>query len=359
MRIQSLILALLLIVAFSSNAISGKIETTIYGKAHVSIENLSDGDESSIYVLSNTSRIGFKGSVKLDHGLKVFWQIENHVNFDETGKDFASRSTFAGIVGSFGNIYFGRDDTPFKIINRKIDLFVDRLGDTRNIAGVGGYGFNLRANNAVGYNTPDFDGIQGAVLYVPEEGIEDNSLISANVLYNKSGIFAGASFEQHGKMLTPDIIKSVVTDEDSLISASDESEYGLRLATGYTRSKFRLVGSFEILSNINGFRDVKRNTFGFGGCFKASDQFSIKAQYHMTSGLTEDGDSVADTGASLLTAGIDFMAGKKTTIYAIFSMATNENAARYKCTGGGHGETIVPAAGNDPTGFGVGIIHIF
>ena len=339
-----LIFTLLLAAVSISDAAGSDIETKIYGKVHLSLESLGDGDNSSIYLSSNTSRIGFKGSLDLEKDLVFFWQIENQVNFDETGNEFASRATFAGISGDFGRVLFGRDDTPFKKINRKIDLFSEQIGDTRNIAGVGGYGFNLRVNNAIEYQTKELNGISGSVLYVPEEGEDDVSLFSAGILYDKSAVFAGIAYEQHGTALT---------DFD------ERAENGLRLAGGYKKDKYRIVCSFERLSNIDGARDVKRNTIGLGGSFKAHEKIVLKAQYHMTPGLSIDGDSVDDTDASLISAGIDYPAGENTTFYAAYSVAKNENDAGYTFVGGGHGETVSPDLGDDPSGFSFGFIHTF
>ncbi|MBN2071918.1 MAG: porin [Candidatus Krumholzibacteriota bacterium] len=342
---KRVLMATFLITAiFHSGASAGELETKIYGYVHVSVDNLSDGDESSIYVSSNTSRIGFKGSLLLDNDLSFFWQIENQVNFDETGKDFASRATFAGISGDFGKVYFGREETPSKMLYRKIDLFSNYIGDTRNIAGVGGYGFNLRVDNAIAYKTPDLRGINGFVLIVPEEGEDETSFLSASMIYEKSAVFAGISYEQHGTALT---------------EFDDRSENGLRLAGSYSWEKYRLVGSFERLANINGARDVGRKTFGLGASFKAHEKMILKAQYNVTGGLVVDGDKVDDTGAKIVTAGIDLPAGDNTKFYGAWSVAINDPEADYACTGGGHGEIVVPEIGDNPTGLSIGIIHRF
>ncbi|MBN2184182.1 MAG: porin [Candidatus Krumholzibacteriota bacterium] len=339
-----LVFTLLLAVVSISNAAGSDIEAKIYGKIHLSLESLGDGDNSSIYLSSNTSRIGFKGSLDLEKDLVFFWQIENQVNFDETGNEFASRSTFAGISGNFGKVLFGRDDTPFKKINRKIDLFSEQIGDSRNIAGVGGYGFNLRVNNAIEYQTKDLCGIFGSVLYVPEEGEDDASLLSASLSYDKACVFAAIAYEQHGSALT---------------EFDDRTENGLRLAGGYSRDKYRVVCSFETLSNIDGVRDAARSTFGFGGSFKAHEKLVLKAQYHRTPGISIDGDSVDDTDASLISAGIDYPAGENTKFYAAYSVARNENNADYTFVGGGHGETVTPDPGDNPSGVSFGFIHLF
>ncbi len=341
---KSLISILLLVAVAVSGASAGDVETKIYGMVHLSAESLGDGDNSSFFLSSNNSRIGFKGCLDLENDMTFFWQIENQVDFDEAGAEFASRATFAGVAGGFGKVMFGRDDTPFKKISRKIDLFNQQIGDTRNIGGIGGYGFNLRVDNAIEYHTNDLNGFFGSVLYVPEEGVDDASLLSASVAYSRSCLFGAFAYEQHGTALT---------------EYDERTENGLRLAGAFTKDRYKIVCSFEKLSNIDGVRDVERSTFGFGGSFEAHERIILKAQYHITPGLYIDGDSVDDTDASLISAGIDFPAGDNTRFYAAYSIARNEDEADYTFVGGGHGETVVPDAGDNPSGVSFGFVHKF
>lgn len=342
-----MILSIFLMTAIPASA--GKTETNIYGRAHLSVESLGDGDDSSIYVSSNNSRIGFKGYSRLDHGLKLVWKIESRVIFDESGDFLASRDTYAGIKGGFGFIYFGRADTPFKRLLAKTDLFRNRIGDARNLAGQGGAGFDLRMNNVIGYSTPEFEGINGSLMVSTEDGVEETSLFSASVIYNNHGFMAGAAWEQHGRWMT--------MTEDSL--ASDESESGFRFALGYGKDEFNLAGSLEILSDIGGTADISRKTWGIAGWLKPSDDFKFRSQFLMTSGVVVDDTLIDETGAKIFSAAIDYLLSNKTTMYAAYSTALNEDDADYLCTGGGHGDKVYPEAGDNPFGFSIGLIHLF
>src|SRR5688572_10043818 len=61
------------------------------------------------------SAIGFKGEEKLGGNLSAWFQCETSA--DTLGNDqigLCSRNSAVGFKGGFGNVYFGRWDTPFK-----------------------------------------------------------------------------------------------------------------------------------------------------------------------------------------------------------------------------------------------------
>ena len=59
---------LVLIVLLAGTAMAGDMHYKVYGKAHVSTEMLNNGDESSIFVSSNSSRVGVKGKCETGWG---------------------------------------------------------------------------------------------------------------------------------------------------------------------------------------------------------------------------------------------------------------------------------------------------
>ena len=61
------------------------------------------------------SAIGFKGEEKLGGGLSAWFQCESSADvrgMDQTG--FCTRNSAVGLKGAFGNVHFGRWDTPMK-----------------------------------------------------------------------------------------------------------------------------------------------------------------------------------------------------------------------------------------------------
>ena len=106
----------------------------IYGKIQASAEILDDGARLSGVVSSNSSRIGLKGGEELPYGRELIWQYEGGIVINTAGGDFETRNSFIGVRSGIGYIFVGRHDTPFERLSRDIDMFDERLGDSRNIS---------------------------------------------------------------------------------------------------------------------------------------------------------------------------------------------------------------------------------
>ncbi len=144
----------------------------IYGKLQVSAEIMDDGDNRSAFVSSNSTRIGFKVEQELRRGLDAIWQYEGGIAIDDAANDFETRNSFVGLSGTAGSVFVGRHDTPFERLSREIDLFDERIGDSRNIIGLNGAGFNQRADNMIGYKSPDLAGFKAFLLNKTEDGVD-------------------------------------------------------------------------------------------------------------------------------------------------------------------------------------------
>jgi predicted porin len=56
---------------------------------------------------------------------------------DDKSVDFATRDTFVGLKGDFGQVRAGRFDSPFKVARGPVNFFGDMVGDIRNVTRVG------------------------------------------------------------------------------------------------------------------------------------------------------------------------------------------------------------------------------
>ncbi|WP_159197005.1 porin, partial [Klebsiella pneumoniae] len=85
----------------------------------------------------------FKAEQQLENGMTVFGQIEQEINFasgtedEDDGVNFATRDTFVGLKGDFGQARVGRFDSPFKVARGPVNFFGDQLGDIRNVTRAG------------------------------------------------------------------------------------------------------------------------------------------------------------------------------------------------------------------------------
>lgn len=138
-------------------------DVKVYGRAHVSLDYLDDGaDYNEVGLSSNSSRLGFKAEQKLENGMTVFGQIEQEINFASGSAnddlEFATRDTFVGLKGDFGQARVGRFDSPFKVARGPVNFFGDQLGDIRNVTRAGNLRFDERNANTIEYKSPKFGG---------------------------------------------------------------------------------------------------------------------------------------------------------------------------------------------------------
>lgn len=150
---------------------NGPIDGSVYGKINLSLDMVEFDDNVGAstpldewQINSNASRFGFKGETPLDGGLSVVYQVEWQVDVDGSNTDLTARNRFIGLSGDFGSIIAGRNDTPTKMAQNKIDLFNDYLGDIANA-----FEGENRSRNIAIYSTPTFGIFSGQVAFIPGE----------------------------------------------------------------------------------------------------------------------------------------------------------------------------------------------
>jgi len=194
------ILAVALASAFAAPAFAATSNVDIYGRLHLSVNWYDDqpNSVSDIGISSNASRIGFKGSEDLGGGLKGIWQIESGFNADEQNGTLASRNSFVGLSGGWGTALLGNHDTPLKLVGRKVDLFGDTIGDSRNVMGGGS---DARAQNVAAYISPNIAGFTFAGAYTTDlNGTgstgdnEDEEAWNVNAEFAQGPFYVGAAY---------------------------------------------------------------------------------------------------------------------------------------------------------------------
>lgn len=310
----------------------------VYGRAHLSGDVLGDGSDYGLNVSSNSSRIGFRASHEIQPGLEAFVQLEQSVRFDQGGGNFASRDSFAGIRGDWGQLRVGQFDTPGKSLRGRVDVFNDRLGDLRNLSRNpdSGADFDTRFKNSVHYRSPNMNGVTFDIQYTPhhaEGGTTDNDrqAVSMSVAYAKERVWLGVSYEMaEGPALDPTAIRLGAT-------------YNL---TGQTQ----LLGFFQNASDlIYGDRQL------FGGGFKHRfGDYAFMAQAHHATENDLDG-----TSATMISAGIDYYISSNFTLYGILGVTDNEDNANYRVSAGGRDTSVTPQLGNRASGLSVGFLYNF
>jgi predicted porin len=345
--------------------------STLYGKIHMSVSYIDndrnkardlDGikiwdDYSEMNIASNSSRIGVKGSEDLGNGLKLGYLMEWSVGMDG-GSDLGQRNRYITLGGNWGTGLLGKVDTPMKTLGRKVDLFGERAGDTRNLMNSASI-TDVRANNVIAYISPNFSGFTGTVAYVTDASNatgddNDNDAVSASAIYANGPLLVGGAFVNYSKD------NFVTTDKYT-------NEQDWRLASSYKIGAFKLVGSWTNVKNgmgikknytDEGLRINKDNDYmvwTLGGAYDFGNN-TVKAQW-----TNKDEGAFKKDGANLWAIGLEHKMSKRTMVYVDYGQLNNDKGANIALMSKEGNGTGTPKGGFDsnPYSFGLGIIHKF
>lgn len=369
------LIALVVGAAAVAPAAAMAADVTVYGRAHISVDYLDDGaDYSETNLSSNSSRLGFKGSHQINSDLQAFFQIEQQINFttgnSSGGSDFATRDTFVGLKGdNWGAVQAGRFDSPFKKARGPANLFGDQVGDMRNLTRIGDARFDERFDNTVQYTTPSFGGFNAVFAYSMYEGQSaaqdhDQDAFSVALNYGNGPFTAALAYES--------------SEEDTGRGERD----GIRLAAAYSLTDaFKVVGFYQsvewdgvdtkYVADANGDPtnvvdvaataaaterkrdDLTSDTFGIGGEYKLTDATALKAMW-MT--LDSDGE---DYDADMWVIGVEHKLDKAVRVYANYAVVDNDDRQSLRPWAQARTANPGAAAGEEASGFSVGLRYDF
>src|SRR5690554_4094513 len=333
-------------------------DVSIYGRAHVSVDFLDDGaDYSETNLSSNSSRIGFKGDHEINPSLKAFFQIEQEVLFGTEGdSSFNTRDTFVGLKGNdWGALQIGRFDSPFKVARGPANLFGDQVGDMRNLTRVGNGRYDERYDNTVQYTTPNFSGFNLKLGYSVHSGSDadqdhDSDSFSTSLNYSGGPFEASLAYEKAEE--------DTRTDSNTGLFVGDRE--GVRLAAAYKLTDaFKMVGFYQTVEHdSDNLTDAQNDqltadTYGLGGEFKLTDATALKAMW-----MTRDVDA-DNRDSDMWVVGIEHKLDKAVRVYANYAMVDNDDNIALTPWGQGRSATPDGAAGEEASGFSVGLRYDF
>ncbi len=145
-------------------------DASVYGRAHLGIQNSDDGSNSELSVESYASRFGVKGSHKINDSLEAVAKFEWEVAPSEQNKDgdkdenIKARSQYVGVKGNFGQLVIGRVDTAVKKSQGKIDYLNDFNADIKSL-----FNAENRLGDSIQYTSPKFGQVQFMANYIAED----------------------------------------------------------------------------------------------------------------------------------------------------------------------------------------------
>jgi len=267
-------------------------DTSIYGKANVSLQSSDEVESTTTELVSNASRIGLKGSEDLGGGLEAIYQFEFQVEVDDgdkNGDTFSQRNIFVGLKGGFGTVKAGKFDTPLKRAQKKVDLFNDLIGDIKHILTVN----DNRADNSVSYSSPSAPvGFTLAYISKEDENIDDG--ISAALNYSNESLYLALAMDRDVEAEGADTIRGV-------------AQYNL--------------GDWQIGALVEEFEfaGLTQSTWLVSSQYKI-DKWALKAQYGNTERDEDDFD------ANALSLGADYKLNKKVKVFTYFTSNESDDS---------------------------------
>lgn len=283
-------------------ATTATAEVKVYGKANVSVQhNEVKNSDTTTTLNSNASRIGFKGSEKLTDDLKAVYKMEYQTSVDGDSSVFKQRNIYVGLKGGFGMIAAGKNDTPLKKAQGKIDQFNDlKLGDIKNI-----FGGESRLNNSVWYSTPSMGGVNVTVATILEQGANDK---------DKVGLSAAVSYKADGMYF------AIARDQE--VAGWDIT----RLSGQFAPGDFGVGLIYQMGEQSQG--NGEQTGLILSAFFKAGKN-KFKAQF----GTSEfEAGSVTTAETTSLSLGIDHKLSKRTKVYTYYSMWEEDKSKVEKST---------------------------
>lgn len=318
-------------------ALANDINVKVSGRAHLSVDHLNDGVDSGMNLSSNSSRLRFAASTEVAEGLTAVMQLEQNIRYDQSGGNFATRDSFLGLRGDFGLVRMGFFDTPLKAVRSRTDMFGDRVGDARNITSGPGMSFDNRYRNGLHYRSPAMNGFTFDFQYTPHNANDatvdnDRESFSTSFTYNANGLYAAIAYETYE-------------------NAAGDDPNALRLGVSYDVSKqLKVAALFQSASNLVG---GDRTVWGLGASYKIED-YTLRGQFYQAGK-----NDLADSGASMLAIGVDRNFGRALTMYAVYGLTSNDDAAAFTIASGGRDTRLPAIAGENSSGFSLGLIYNF
>ncbi|WP_214001065.1 porin [Arsukibacterium sp.] len=264
---------------------------TVYGQLNVSAQSSDEGEGRFSELKSNSSRFGLTGDFALDNGLTLVYQVEWGVDLADVGDgdNITSRNQYIGLKGHFGEVRLGRHDTALKDAQGKIDLFSDYEADVKNL-----WRGEVRASDSVTYYTPTFNGFGVHLTYVMEDAADAEDAFSAAVYYGDDSL-------KDSNFYAAIAVDSDVAGFDAMRAHAQTKVSGVKLGAMYHTQE-------NIVSGLEQDGWLVSAAYPLG-------KTELKAQYQ----TLEDDDAVS--------VGVDYKAGKNTTLFAWYSSFNLDLAA--------------------------------
>ena len=350
----------------------------IYGRITYEYGYADQGDGRPSTDVAQTpggSAIGFRGQEKLGGGLTAWFQCESSADVRGISQDgLCTRNSAIGFKGGWGNLHFGRWDSPFK---RAVNMGTVGVKDTgllgHSFTFAGGSGGTNAINKSnrnrwkrrdVGwtyYESPMFSGAQILAAFTPGnaatnvldgQGNDKPRVMSLAGTWKHGPFGAGLGYEEHqnfGTLGTPDL-----KDKAWTISGAYTFQNKIKFGVAYIDADYEQQDG-----------DIKKQNWLVGVDWKIAGPHSVQfgwvnAGKSKGSSVTSISDIAANagaggTGADWWTISYQYNFSKRTSARIGYVQLDNKENASY-ALGGLHAPT---SAGQDQNAVVLYLQHNF
>lgn len=315
---------------------------TVYGKVlltgeytDVDDKTAANKDTSTTKLVSNSSRIGFKGEDDLTDTTKLVYQLEYGIdvdaasNQDSKGKDknqFYSRNTYIGLAhNTMGTLLAGRHDTPFKLAKGGVDVFndYDNVGLGNLMVG------ETRANNVIAYKSPTLVGVPVTFMAaaVLSEEDKDADVANTDIDEGANGYSASLAYDQNGVYLAAGYDNNI---------RSSQTDSAWRLAGSVDMGKINMVpgltlGALYQETDVADKPEDEKSWLVSGKYKIGATPWAVKAQYIDTSNRSGE----KDKDATEVALGAEYTINKATKGHLYAAQIDTDNVSDKTIVGGG------------------------
>jgi predicted porin len=353
----------------------------LYGKVTYEYGYVDQGGarpNTDVAQVPGGTAVGFKGEEKLGGGLSAWFQCESSADVRGMNADgFCTRNSAIGLKGAFGNLHFGRWDTPFK---RAVNMGTVGVQDTgllgHSFVFAGGSGgtnaietsnrnrWKRRDVAMTYYESPNFSGFQVLAAFTPGNaaiGVADNTpadtprVASIAGTYKNGPIAVGVGYERHSdfsKLATVGAVNAAGTGFTAATAASQQGDdRAWNISAAYTFAGKVKVGIayLDAKYDLGAGTSATKKNWNLGLDWAIAGPHGLELGYTRagdtkgTAGATPGGDIAgagSDTGAKLYAVKYRYAFSKRTAVRLGYVKLDNDNNAKY-ALGGMKGATGV------------------
>lgn len=329
-------------------------------------------------VWAGESNVRLSGSTRLTGGgfIKAYgWQMESGYAPD-AGTSSASVGTLAtrnsgvGMETSWGSIWAGKWDSPYKTAGGNINVitspwgvgatnpdFVGNVGMGSATSGVGNSGTNIgdamsfqrRQRNMVIYKTPEFlPGLVGELGISANEETPGGGnpttrpqLWAGSIIYKNGPLYLTYAYEQHDDYLWGGLIGANamgagstaagtgIKSKDKGNKISGQYEFGTKTLVGVLWERLSYNQTMPVGAAANSITDLSRDMWLVSVVQPISGPHEIRAWYGRAGSYGCTPSCRGDTGARNFTLAYGYAVDKDTKLIANYSRLDNDKNANY------------------------------